>query len=364
MGHDLYRMIRDCAPPDWTSDMRVVALMIADDARDPGQGPAGDGGLSWSAIPISGGYDHAGKWHDGLTERTGLRRRAISRALTDLARAGYEMREALGRGKDGRVVFTAPGRGMRFRVPLMTPRDTPERSPDMSTDTPGRSTHTASVDGGNGRQKRRNARQKRQQRSPVTAPTVARYGDPLTPYPPRVTPRSPRPAPMAEPSTAPQPSADRRRAQPPGPAADPADDDFDFDPSTKPASLNGQRAGTVPAAPASPAPDPFVFGSAPPRRASRRAPKLATAWDDPHGPGYGQCAECGRWVSVNLGGGRILPHYGPADGQQCPGSHYRPAYPVYCAAGCGKSTVALATDGRCGTCRRDRRGVPSPGAGP
>ena len=79
---------------------------------------------------------------DGLTERTGLPRRAISRALTDLARAGYEMREALGCGKDGRVVFTAPGRGMRFRVPLMAPRDTPGRSPDMATDIPERSPDT------------------------------------------------------------------------------------------------------------------------------------------------------------------------------------------------------------------------------
>ena len=102
--------------------------------------------------------------------------------------------------------------------------------------------------------------------------------------------------------------------------------------------------------PASPVPDPFVFGAAPPRR----APKLATAWADPHGPGYGQCPRCERWVSVNLGGGRILPHYGPADGQLCPGSHYRPAYPVPCIR-CGNNTVALRTDGTCSTCRRNRR---------
>ena len=163
-------------------------------------------------------------------------------------------------------------------------------------------------------------------------------------------------APMAEPSTAPQPSADRRRAQPPGPAPDPADDDFDFDPSTKPASLNGQRDGTVPAAPASPAPDPLVFGAdggtqAPLRTAS---PKLAAAWDDQPGPGYGQCHRCGRWVSVNLRGGRILPHYhyGRADGQQCPGSHRKPVEPVRCAR-CGKPGVALRTDGTCSACRRN-----------
>ena len=346
MGHDLYRMIRDGAPPDWTPDMRVLALMIADDARDRGQGPAGDGGLSWSAIPISGGYDHAGKWHDGLTERTGLRKHAISRALTDLARAGYEMREALGRGKDGRVVFTAPGRGMRFRVPLIAPRDTPERSPDTSTDTPGRSTHTASVDGGNGRQKRRNARQKRPQRSTETAPTVDTYVDPLTPLPtPLLTPDLSH---MTEPGTGPQPSADRRAAQPPGPAADPADDDFDFDPSTKPASLNGEAPGAAPG-PTSPAPDQFVFGPAP----QGGTPKLATARGDPPGPGYGQCPRCARWVSVNLRGGRILPHGGTADGQQCPGSHHRPAYPVPCVR-CGNPAVALRADGTCSACRRNR----------
>ena len=103
MGHDLYRMIRDGAPPDWTSDMRIVALMIADDARDSAQGPAGDGGPPWSAIPIRGGHDHAGNGTTGSPNAPGLRKHAISRALTDLARAGYEMREALGRGKDGRV---------------------------------------------------------------------------------------------------------------------------------------------------------------------------------------------------------------------------------------------------------------------
>lgn len=169
MGHELYRMICDGAPPSWTTDMRLVALMIADDARDPSQGLPEDGGWPWSAIPVSGGYDHEGQWHDGITERTGLNRRAVSRALTGLARAGYEMREALGRGKDGRVVFTAPERGMRFRVPPLAPREPPERPPDVATDWPGRSPIMASVDSGNGRQKRRNGRQKRRQRSPGVA---------------------------------------------------------------------------------------------------------------------------------------------------------------------------------------------------
>ena len=39
MGYELYRMIRDGAPPSWTPVMRLVAMVIADDARlDPSQG--------------------------------------------------------------------------------------------------------------------------------------------------------------------------------------------------------------------------------------------------------------------------------------------------------------------------------------
>ena len=56
MGHELYRMIRDGAPPCWTPAMRFVAGVIADDALDPSQGPPGDGGLPRSAIPIRGGH--------------------------------------------------------------------------------------------------------------------------------------------------------------------------------------------------------------------------------------------------------------------------------------------------------------------
>ena len=60
--------------------MRHLAETIADDARDPGEGPPGDGGWPWSAIPVTGCY-RRGKWIDGLTERTGMTRRTISRTL-------------------------------------------------------------------------------------------------------------------------------------------------------------------------------------------------------------------------------------------------------------------------------------------
>ncbi len=126
MGHELYRMIRDGAPPGWTPDMRMVAMVIADDALDPSQHPPGDGGWPRSAIRVRGGHSRGGgKWYDGLTDRTGMSERAISRALTALARAGYEMREPIGTDRRGRPVFAYPGRTPRFRVPPLTPRGSP-----------------------------------------------------------------------------------------------------------------------------------------------------------------------------------------------------------------------------------------------
>ena len=95
-----------------------------------------------------------------------------------------------------------------------------------------------------------------------------------------------------------------------------ADDDFDFDPSTKPASLNGQR-------------------------------------DERPGPGYGQCPDCPRWVSVNLTGGRIVPHGDPAvNGPECTGSRQRPARPVPCVR-CGEHRPRA-------TRRREMPGLPEP----
>ena len=127
MGFELYRMIRDGAPESWTAPMRLLAMVIADDAWS--QEPPGDDGCTRSAIAMRGGYRN-GEWRDGLTERTGLSERAVSRVLTELARAGYEMREQIGTDKRGRPVFAYPGRRARFRVPLLTPRECP---PDPAT---------------------------------------------------------------------------------------------------------------------------------------------------------------------------------------------------------------------------------------
>jgi hypothetical protein len=125
MGYELYRMIRDGAPADWTPAMRQVAQAIADDARDPRQrGGDDDGGWPWSAITIGGEW-RKGKWHDGLTQRTGLTPKGISRILTMLSHAGFEMRQQIATDKRGRPVFAYPGHRTRFHVPPLPPREPP-----------------------------------------------------------------------------------------------------------------------------------------------------------------------------------------------------------------------------------------------
>ncbi len=159
MGFELYRMIRDGAPASWTAIMRLVAGVIADDARDPTQGMPDDGGPPWSAIRFCGYFTEEGEWRDGFAERTGMSERAISRALSDLARAGYEMREQVGIDKRGRPVFTYPNRGIRYRVPLLPPRECP---PNPATITAGgQPAKVARSD--------RNGRQNQGERSPDSA---------------------------------------------------------------------------------------------------------------------------------------------------------------------------------------------------
>ena len=148
MGHQLYRMIRDGAPADWTALMRLVALLIADDARDPDDTPT-DGSLPWSALPINGYRDkRSGEWRDGLTQRTGASARAISDALTSLARKGYEMRQAIGEDKHGKPVFAAKGNALRFQVPRLPPRPAPDRPHSSATFEPRRSHHSAIFEAG------------------------------------------------------------------------------------------------------------------------------------------------------------------------------------------------------------------------
>lgn len=141
MGYELRRMIRDGAPRSWTSLMRDVAKEIADDARDPGDdSPLPEGRWPWSALRVEGYRDRHGRWHDGLTEICGVSARAISDALTELGRAGYEMRQPI-RGADGkpvtdkrgRLVFAAKGHALAFHVPPLPPRGEPQSSQESAT---------------------------------------------------------------------------------------------------------------------------------------------------------------------------------------------------------------------------------------
>lgn len=116
--------------------MRLVAGEIADDARDPGDGnPIGDGQLPWSKLPVEGYHDRSGRWHEGLVERCGASMRAISDSLTELGKAGYEMRKPIigadGKpvtDKRGRLVFAVKGHSLEFHVPPLPPRPEPQSS--------------------------------------------------------------------------------------------------------------------------------------------------------------------------------------------------------------------------------------------
>lgn len=140
MGHALRRMIDNGAPRDWTPLMRLVAGLIADDARDPRDGhPLPEGEWPWSAIPVEGRF-RRGRWRDGIAERTGMSARAISRTLAELAAAGYEMRQPVAdrdgkpvTDRRGRPVYAARGHALRFQVPPLPPRPELEWSPDLAS---------------------------------------------------------------------------------------------------------------------------------------------------------------------------------------------------------------------------------------
>jgi hypothetical protein len=138
-----------------------------------------------------------------------------------------------------------------------------------------------------------------------------------------------------------KPSSASRRTTRTGSRGEPAATDDDDDSSIQSADLDGRAEGAPAAA----------------RPASKgRAARSAHAWDErpDFAPGYGRCPDCGRWVSVNLGGGLIVPHGVGWPKQECPGSRRRPVDPVPCIV-CGNTTVALRFDGKCNTCRRNRR---------
>jgi hypothetical protein len=182
MGHELYRMIRDGALESWTVPMRMVAWAIADDAKDPSQGSPRDGGGPWSAIPVKGSWSADGEWQDGLTERTGLAERTIRRALALLGEAGYEMREQVAADSSGRAVFAFKGHAVRFRVPVLKPRQSPPDQGDLTTQSP--------PDQGDLTTRARQPKPTRSGRKahPVRPQSPPSERGPISPGPPRVSP--------------------------------------------------------------------------------------------------------------------------------------------------------------------------------
>jgi len=97
VGYKLYREVRDFAPADLTSGELVVAMMIADDARDSSR-------RSWIS-------------NAELCYQSRLTPSAVRAALAKLAARGYEFRIPRGIGKDGRPVFAAKGHAADYIVP-------------------------------------------------------------------------------------------------------------------------------------------------------------------------------------------------------------------------------------------------------
>lgn len=105
VGYRLYREVLDFAPADLSSGELIVALVIADDARDQNR-------VSWITLPL-------------LCARTRLKPSSVRAALSKLASRGYEFRVPHGYGKDGRPVFAARGHAVDYVVPDMTIAATP-----------------------------------------------------------------------------------------------------------------------------------------------------------------------------------------------------------------------------------------------
>jgi len=124
MGHDLYREVKAGMPPEWDPAMHLIALLIADAVRD------GDPNRRTHGYHIEGWADGDGRWHDGLTEESGMEAASVRGVLERLGRAGYEMRVPITTGKNGRPVFAAKSHKVDFVVPPLEPRQPPPQSRD------------------------------------------------------------------------------------------------------------------------------------------------------------------------------------------------------------------------------------------
>lgn len=97
LGFKLYREVLDFAPAAITSGELVVALVIADDAKDKTR-------ASWIPLPE-------------LCFKTRQQPSTVRANLAKLASRGLEFRVPHGTGKDGRLVFAARAHPAGYEVP-------------------------------------------------------------------------------------------------------------------------------------------------------------------------------------------------------------------------------------------------------
>jgi hypothetical protein len=183
-----WEMIRDGAPAAWSKDMVHVAKEIAAVADDIGLDRLRAGEVAQSKVPIVGDFARGGEWRDGLTERCCMSERGVSRALTELGRAGYEMRVQIGVAKNGEPVYAAKGHAVTFAVRYLPPRPEPKSPPGTAAfggssvgvpvenpvDNPQRPPSTATFD----EQSTPDVATFDGQSPPSTAPKPAKYGGP------------------------------------------------------------------------------------------------------------------------------------------------------------------------------------------
>lgn len=98
VGYQLRREIEDLFPAGTTPAERLVALAIADTAREATR-------VSLITVPV-------------LCARCGLGQDGLKKALQRLSARGLEFRISHGKGKDGRDVYTKPGYEIEYRVPF------------------------------------------------------------------------------------------------------------------------------------------------------------------------------------------------------------------------------------------------------
>lgn len=98
MGYRLRRALREALGPDISGLPRAVALEIADDAHETTR-------VSRASL------EQLARWT--AAKNTGVVRDALKR----LSAAGWEFREPIGKGADGRLLYAVPGRALMFRVP-------------------------------------------------------------------------------------------------------------------------------------------------------------------------------------------------------------------------------------------------------